>query len=144
MGLLHLSVDWGKIMLPEIIEDDMYVYFWLLRYEDEDLGIELDPVLKIGITKDWVKRRSSLLVQLEKSKWKDWLELGVITSDQLLGVIKGGRNMEKYLHNLFKPHALGNEFFWYEKIEQDVDDILDKHCNCTVHALWDHYARSYA
>jgi len=131
-------------MLPEIVEDEIYVYFWLLRHEDcDDESMNLDPIIKIGITKDWVKRRPGLLSQLDKGDWPDWLAGGYGTSDELLGVIKGGRKMEKYLHTLFEKHAAGNEFFWYSEIEADIDDILDEHCICSLHTLWNEYVTKY-
>jgi hypothetical protein len=146
-GLPHLPVDWNK-MIPEIIEDTMYVYFWKVECdtteEDGNDGIAFDPMVKIGITHDWVKRHKSLLAQLDKGKWPDWLEMGSITHSTLLGVIEGGRNMEKYLHERFKNKAVGNEFFWYdEQMAEEIDGILDEYCECVLHQIWDSYVTKY-
>lgn len=133
-------------MIEDIQEDTMFVYFWKVELDhgDESNLPPMEPMVKIGITKDWVQRYTGLISQLNKCKWPDWLELGLITHSQLLGVIEGGRNMEKYLHDRFKDAAVGNEFFWYtEQVAEQIDEILDDYCECVLHNIWESYVIKY-
>jgi hypothetical protein len=117
-----------KVMgnIDAVQEKESLVYFWRVYHED------YDTLVKIGITTDWPNRKAQLLAYASSNKntWPDWLELGIIQEHDVAGFIVGGREMEKYLHNLFKAHALGREWFRYEECGDLIDEILEERCIC--------------
>lgn len=102
------------------------VYFILATLEG------FDPMVKIGVSVDFDRRKKEILRELEKGKvYPDWLELGGFDEFYTLGTIKGGHSVETAIHRTLKDKAMGKEWFTYDaEVEEMIDDLLNQYCAC--------------
>jgi hypothetical protein len=106
-----------------------YVYFMLAEMDpDEVSGIQLEPMVKIGISVDPYQRREQ--VAIDPGKCGDWLEVFGCDSLTVIGMLEGGREAEKALHAAFKEHRIAGEWFWYDPLSEAIDGLLCDHCVC--------------
>ena len=120
-GYLEYAIK--QISKPKI----SYVYFWLVMpYNEPDDSDEmwLEPYVKIGLTTDLDRREKELLKMLDNDlDLPDWLPV-FADSASYLGWVEGDREVEKYLHQAFKPKSIGREFFEYDDEVEETLDIL--------------------